>query len=591
MDEDGWGEDAPPVTRTQLEKVQPAYEPTKINMRELSSQAQTPSQSTDDSAKDLESSDVVKGAYRPVGKVDIAAIRREAQASGTAPDDRLSVVKGSYEPVGGVDIAAIRNRAQQPSSHLQSLSSSTPSVSPGSIALGVREKGPTIEPSAALTASERLTTLPKPKISNKFGSGTGAFAGTKAPTPGSFGLENKVSPTAPPISASRTFADEGGKTPAQLWAEKKARQGGPPGSQQRPSAATSSSLRSPLASQTSGGGEWKSGYSGKTWAPVQTTKEGQANASIDGQSPRGQEEQEEQQTKPEPSSGEIHTIREKFQNASPMGISATERRAPSPPALNTSNKPNASTDMPIHGLSKQGTGSREEYLRLKVPTPPPQPRSPTPQSSEEDAGSPIKVAMPVSRNLPKMEDAHKGQFSPPSPLPVPSMAREVSRQEDTEGDEPKVHDTARTVASTLASTNFGHDAGTPPEVFEGGKRALVQYDYEKAEDNELELREGEYVTNIQMVDEDWWMGQNSRGESGLFPSNYVELVEGEKPGIPSEEQPIVHGSVTEAAPHAGQTGRSSGTTATALYDYEAAEDNELTFPEGAKITSVVSDLS
>ena len=33
VDEDGWGDDAPPVTRTQLEKVGSAYQPTKVDMR------------------------------------------------------------------------------------------------------------------------------------------------------------------------------------------------------------------------------------------------------------------------------------------------------------------------------------------------------------------------------------------------------------------------------------------------------------------------------------------------------------------------------------------------------------------------------
>jgi hypothetical protein len=131
-----------------------------------------------------------------------------------------------------------------------------------------------------------------------------------------------------------------------------------------------------------------------------------------------------------------------------------------------------------------------------------------------------------------------------------------------------------------------------------GKRALIQYDYEKAEDNEIELREGEYVTNIEMVDEDWWMGQNSQGETGLFPSNYVELVEDDGDndvGTPAPPLPT-HPSApapAEDAPPAGPPqpagAAAGGPTATALYDYEAAEDNELSFPEGATITQVVSD--
>jgi hypothetical protein len=122
-----------------------------------------------------------------------------------------------------------------------------------------------------------------------------------------------------------------------------------------------------------------------------------------------------------------------------------------------------------------------------------------------------------------------------------------------------------------------HDA---PAAASGGKRALIQYDYEKAEDNEIELREGEYVTNIEMVDDDWWMGTNTEGESGLFPSNYVELVEDDEheshpapppaPAHVAEPEP----EPTPAAPAAGGGGK----TATAQFDYEAAEDNGNTLP-------------
>lgn len=98
------------------------------------------------------------------------------------------------------------------------------------------------------------------------------------------------------------------------------------------------------------------------------------------------------------------------------------------------------------------------------------------------------------------------------------------------------------------------------------------------------------MTDIDMVDEDWWMGTNPQGERGLFPANYVELVEGDDdagaaPPLPSHPSAPQEVEEPAAAP---QAAGHSGPTATAVYDYEAAEDNELSFPEGATITGVVS---
>ena len=45
---------------------------------------------------------------------------------------------------------------------------------------------------------------------------------------------------------------------------------------------------------------------------------------------------------------------------------------------------------------------------------------------------------------------------------------------------------------------------------------------------------------------------------------------------------------TEHEESAPQPPGAFGATATALYDYEAGEDNELSFPENATITNVVS---
>jgi hypothetical protein len=150
-------------------------------------------------------------------------------------------------------------------------------------------------------------------------------------------------------------------------------------------------------------------------------------------------------------------------------------------------------------------------------------------------------------------------------------------------EEPAVHASARTVGLAVAEASFGHDTAA---LSGGGKRALVQYDYEKAEDNEIDLIEGEYVTEIDQVDESWWAGVNSKGEQGLFPSNYVELVEDEDQPPP---QPARHTAAPVVEPEPAVSHHASaGPTATALYDYEAAEDNELSFADGDKITGLVS---
>lgn len=56
-----------------------------------------------------------------------------------------------------------------------------------------------------------------------------------------------------------------------------------------------------------------------------------------------------------------------------------------------------------------------------------------------------------------------------------------------------------------------------------GKIAHALYDYEASEDNELSFLTGDQITNIDFISEDWWSG-NLNGQIGLFPGNYVELL-------------------------------------------------------------------
>ncbi|CAG8634084.1 12498_t:CDS:10 [Gigaspora margarita] len=93
--------------------------------------------------------------------------------------------------------------------------------------------------------------------------------------------------------------------------------------------------------------------------------------------------------------------------------------------------------------------------------------------------------------------------------------------------------------------------------------ARVIYAYESAEDNEMSLIEGEIIVGITQVDDGWWQGESKDGSRiGLFPANYVELIESE--------------IETETA----------GLSAKALYDYDAGEDNEISFKEDEIITEI-----
>jgi hypothetical protein len=583
-DDDGWGADAPPVTRTQIEKVESAYKPTKVDIASLRKNNDD-SRFNGSSQQDDRPGDVVRGGYQPVGKIDIAALRANAKQ-----DDRPTVVKGAYEPVGKVDIAAIRARSQRPAEPAEEENPAPPK----SLA----------ERSAAFTPSERLTELPKPKVAKKFGATP--FAGTKAPTPVGLGFGAPSTPAPPPVgAASRTFADQGGKTPAQLWAEKKAKQSGASPSAISPAPA------SPITAQQSGS-EWRSGYAGKSWATVQTANYGRGG--LEAQKTGGTDRSEPEAEQPAATGDGISALRDRFKDAAPMGTATRsnpgaaaqdeEEVAPPPPAAGS--RPAGGFALP--GLpSRPAAENQEEEEKEEAP-----PSVPS-RNYEEREPSPVRVAMPVPRSsAPEIEPA--AESLPPRPIPVPQeVPKEAELPAERETQNPRTAAIAAASVATAAAVGgaVAYAAGNESDAAAGptgGRKALIQYDYEKAEDNELELREGEYVTNIEMVDDDWWMGTNSQGESGLFPSNYVELVDDDEDTAAPQPPAPAPAPQREEPPQPEPA--AAGPTATAQFDYEAAEDNgmcalgspcfmllagqmsltsstvELSFPEGATITDL-----
>lgn len=107
------------------------------------------------------------------------------------------------------------------------------------------------------------------------------------------------------------------------------------------------------------------------------------------------------------------------------------------------------------------------------------------------------------------------------------------------------------------------------------KKVKVLYDYTSDNVDELKISAGEILEVYELNDDGWYVGKNSRGQKGLFPSNFVEDYTGAT-AAPTTVTPV-------PAPTATAHDNSLGTT-TALYPYEAQDPSELSFGEGDVIT-------
>ncbi|XP_043647902.1 drebrin-like protein [Drosophila teissieri] len=57
-----------------------------------------------------------------------------------------------------------------------------------------------------------------------------------------------------------------------------------------------------------------------------------------------------------------------------------------------------------------------------------------------------------------------------------------------------------------------------------GQRARALYDYQAADETEITFDPGDVITHIDQIDEGWWQGLGPDGTYGLFPANYVEII-------------------------------------------------------------------
>jgi len=77
-------------------------------------------------------------------------------------------------------------------------------------------------------------------------------------------------------------------------------------------------------------------------------------------------------------------------------------------------------------------------------------------------------------------------------------------------------------ADTQYAENQYSDA---PLAAEHGLCARALYDYQAADDTEISFDPDDIISQIDQIDEGWWQGLAPDGTYGLFPANYVELLD------------------------------------------------------------------
>ncbi|KAG0259227.1 hypothetical protein BG011_002782 [Mortierella polycephala] len=175
------------------------------------------------------------------------------------------------------------------------------------------------------------------------------------------------------------------------------------------------------------------------------------------------------------------------------------------------------------------------------------------------------------------------------------LRKQQEREEEekrSRAEEQERHLQQEAAKAAVAQTG-AHVAAEPAqaEASQNSVSAVVLYSYEKAEENEMSLMEGEVIMNVTELDVGWWSGESVDGSrGGLFPANYVEVIDNTQDygvdAAQATEAPREDDHHVVAAPLAPTQASSGKPSAVALYDYTAGEPNEISFVEGDVIAEI-----
>ncbi|XP_063304594.1 drebrin-like protein isoform X1 [Pelobates fuscus] len=199
-----------------------------------------------------------------------------------------------------------------------------------------------------------------------------------------------------------------------------------------------------------------------------------------------------------------------------------------------SEKPQRKTDSQGSFNAREMFLQKERSVPAPVNTQPGRLRSPFLQKSTSQPESPPSSPVHRVQDPPVLPVSRAHQTPPDSPVPpvshppapiIPVKERSPSPQPQPEEElyqEPPVETNVYEAPPQEHQEEPVYESGVEEDR---GLCARALYDYQAADDTEISFDPDDLITHIEMIDEGWWRGYGPNGHYGMFPANYVELLE------------------------------------------------------------------
>ncbi|XP_063787968.1 drebrin-like protein isoform X2 [Pseudophryne corroboree] len=230
---------------------------------------------------------------------------------------------------------------------------------------------------------------------------------------------------------------------------------------------------------------------------------------------REKKEAEERERRFKERSGEIDAQRKLQQESEKTQRDAAAQKSVNPREMFLQKERSLPSATPV---SAQPGRLRSPFLQKSTSQPEPESPPPSPINRVQEP-----PASPVYRAHQTPPDSPVPPVSHPPPAPTVNVKEQVSvpqhdEEEDLYQEPPEDHK----VYEEPPQEEPVYETGLEEDR---GLCARALYDYQAADDTEISFDPDDLITHIEMIDDGWWRGYGPSGNYGMFPANYVELLE------------------------------------------------------------------